>query len=63
MKTRWITSSPTRNVFLKAETSIYNRLFVITKKITCIIALSTLYTNTDVTAQWQAMSVTPHATS
>ena len=43
MKTRRSTSYPTRTVFPKAETSIYNRLFVIAKKRTCIIALSTLY--------------------
>ena len=43
MKTRRSTSYPTRNVFPKAETSIYNRLFVIAKKLTCIIALSILY--------------------
>ena len=44
MKTRMITSFPTRNSFPKVETSIYNRIFAIAEKHTCIIALPTLYT-------------------
>ena len=43
MKTRMITSFPTRNSFPKVETSIYNRIFAIAEKHTCIIALPTLY--------------------
>ena len=43
MKNRMITSFPTRNSFPKVETSIYNRIFAIAEKHTCIIALPTLY--------------------